>query len=265
MRRIAHVSDLHFGAHDPAVVEALVAAVRAAEVDLVVASGDFTQRATEAQFRAARAMLERLPAPALVVPGNHDVPLTDPLARLFAPLAAYRRLLAPAGVTRFADAEIVVAGIETPRRFTGKNGRISREQAEALPALLAGDERTVRILVTHHPLALPDGSPGLALAFRAGKARAAILAAGADMLLSGHYHVSAHGAAEPHVEGGGRLLVVHAGTAVSVRRRGEGNHFNLIEVSPEAAAIAVMGFAGRAFVEEKRSVFARQDGRWVAA
>src|SRR6185503_12471780 len=91
MRTIAHISDVHFGRTDPAVVEGLIKDLSEREPSLLVVSGDFTQRARERQYAAAAAFLKRLPAPQLVVPGNHDIPLFDIVRRFFFPLARYRR------------------------------------------------------------------------------------------------------------------------------------------------------------------------------
>jgi hypothetical protein len=74
MRTLVHVSDLHAGRLDPSVLRPLVTAIRGARPDLVVVSGDFTQRATIPQFEQARAFLEALERPTLAIPGNHDVP-----------------------------------------------------------------------------------------------------------------------------------------------------------------------------------------------
>ena len=75
MRTIAHLSDLHFGRHDETVAAYLLASIRQAQPDIIVITGDLTQRGRHRQFAAARAFLARLPKPILVIPGNHDVPL----------------------------------------------------------------------------------------------------------------------------------------------------------------------------------------------
>ena len=75
MARIAHLSDIHFGAHDPRIVDAATAWLEERRPDLVIISGDLTQRARVEQFRAASAWLNRLRAAGLkllVIPGNHD-------------------------------------------------------------------------------------------------------------------------------------------------------------------------------------------------
>ena len=75
MSVVLQVSDTHFGTEQPVVVEALVQLVHAQRPDLVVLSGDITQRARRRQFRAASVFVERLAVPkTLVLPGNHDMP-----------------------------------------------------------------------------------------------------------------------------------------------------------------------------------------------
>lgn len=96
MARIAHLSDLHFGAHDPNIVAATEAWLCEQQPDLVIISGDFTQRAKDYQFREASAYVKRLRSAGLrilAVPGNHDVPLYDVFLRLAAPLRRYRRYI----------------------------------------------------------------------------------------------------------------------------------------------------------------------------
>ena len=82
MTRVAHLSDLHFGRHDPRVVEGLLRDLEDQRPDLVAVSGDLTQRAREREFDAGASFLRRLPCPWLAVPGNHDIPLFDVIRRL---------------------------------------------------------------------------------------------------------------------------------------------------------------------------------------
>mgnify|MGYP005864678259 CR=1 FL=1 len=116
MRRIAHLSDLHFGATDPAVVEALAAELAADRPDLVLISGDLTMRARRREFREARRFIERLPGPVLAVPGNHDVSPFRLVERFLDPFATWRRELGHATEWLWQDAELAVVGVNTARR-----------------------------------------------------------------------------------------------------------------------------------------------------
>src|SRR5690242_14627277 len=97
MRTIAQISDLHFGREIGAVIESLLVSLAQHGPDLVVVSGDLTQRARMSEFTQARRFLDRIAEPKLVVPGNHDLPLYNIAARLVRPLRNYNRFIAPVG------------------------------------------------------------------------------------------------------------------------------------------------------------------------
>src|SRR3954447_6005325 len=161
MRRLAHLSDLHFGRVDPAAVEGLARSLEAARPDLVVVSGDFTQSARTEEFIAARAFLDRLPAPAFAVPGNHDLPQWDPVERLVRPYDRYRRFIGQELEPVWSDAEVGIVGMKSPRRLprdlTRAAGRVGERQLERLLARLdAMPPELVRVVVVHHPLLLPE-------------------------------------------------------------------------------------------------------------
>ena len=160
MRTVAHLSDLHFGRSDPAVADALLASLRENNPDLVIVSGDLTQRARQAEFAQARRFLDSISAPKLVVPGNHDVPLYHLIRRMLSPFKHYERHIAPIGPISpfYSDGEIAALVLNTARRLTRKNGRVSWEQMEEIRRVFSTlPERCFRILATHHPLGEPKG------------------------------------------------------------------------------------------------------------
>jgi 3',5'-cyclic AMP phosphodiesterase CpdA len=252
MRTLAHISDLHFGRHDPVAAKALCTAIATEAPDLVVVSGDLTQRARRAEFAAAQAFLARLPLPTLVIPGNHDVaPFFSPVRRLLRPFSRFERYLSPTHDAFFRDEEIAVLGLNTARRLTAKNGRVSSEQMQTMERLLAPlPEAVFHVLVTHHPLTVAPG-PASRRDDCAGRARAALRvarAAGVRLLLSGHHHLARSGASQDGVaEVVGQeeaTLVAHAGTAISTRTRAEPNSFNLIRIDRSRVAIELMIWSG---------------------
>ncbi|MGA2129927.1 MAG: metallophosphoesterase family protein, partial [Xanthobacteraceae bacterium] len=220
MRAIAHLSDLHFGRLDRAIPPALIAAVDAARPDVVVVSGDLTQRARRQEFADAGRFLDDLPAPRIVVPGNHDVPLYNVVSRLLKPLARYQRYITEDLEPFYADDEIAVLGINTSRSLTLKNGRINRQQvARSLARLARCGAGVTRIIVTHHPFDVPDTGDTHGLVGRAAMAMAAFSEHGVDLILSGHLHVSRVSDSVARYKVAGRaLLVIQAGTATSTRR-----------------------------------------------
>ncbi|HEX9932308.1 MAG TPA: metallophosphoesterase [Allosphingosinicella sp.] len=237
MATIAHLSDVHFGAHDQKIVDATEAWLLAHRPDLVIISGDFTQRARVEQFQMASVWLNKLRADGfriLAVPGNHDVPLYDVARRFARPLARYKRYISNDLCPWYEDDRLAVLGINTARSLTIKDGRINREQMEIIRERFKDvPEHKTRILVTHHPLyAMPIGEGG-ELSEAVGRHEDAVKAvcqAGVHIALAGHFHRTYAEAAGKMVRNSGRALVVQAGTTTSVRlRNNELQSFNWIE------------------------------------
>ena len=268
MRTIAHISDLHFGRTDPGALEALRRSLHALAPHLVVVSGDLTQRARKGQFREARAYLDSLPAPQLVVPGNHDVPLYNVVKRFLAPLRNYRRIIGDDLEPSFVDDEIAVVGVNTARALTFKGGRINEKQAERVRDRLCGLPETVtKIVVTHHPFDVPAG--GEEMGHIVGRARMALerlAGCGADLLLAGHLHEAHVGhTAERYRIAGVSALIVQAGTAVSDRTRHSANSFNVLRVSPGHIEVEARVLEGEEFRAGGVQAFDHDTGGWHGA
>jgi len=235
MKTIAHISDLHFGKEIPAVADGLAADLQALAPSLVVASGDFTQRARRKQFAAARDFLARLPKPQLVIPGNHDVPLFNLAARFFDPFGGYQRHIQSDLEPVFEGEGFIAVGLNTARNFPFHGGgRLNETQvSRAAARLAAARDGAIKIVVTHHPFDLPDTHGDEHLVGRSGMAMRRFADAGADIFLAGHLHVShvGHSAARYQIAGHS-ALVVQAGT-LSTRQRGEVNSINLLRLAGE--------------------------------
>ncbi|HVS86949.1 MAG TPA: metallophosphoesterase [Candidatus Acidoferrum sp.] len=239
MRTVAHLSDPHFGRIERATVQALIATVTEARPDIVVISGDLTQRAKEREFQEARQFLEALPSPQIVVPGNHDVPLYNVLARALKPLRNYQRYISKDLEPFYSDDEIAIVGINTARSLTFKNGRINRQQvARSCSRLEACGENLTRVIVSHHPFDLPETHELHGFVGRAHMAMAGFARCRVDLILSGHLHISHTSESAPRYKiPGHSALVIHAGTATSTRARGELNSFNIIQVDRSSVSI----------------------------
>jgi 3',5'-cyclic AMP phosphodiesterase CpdA len=273
MARLAHLSDVHFGAHDPAVVAGAEAWLAQERPDLLVISGDFTQRARVEQYREAGAFLDRIEAMGLKtlgVPGNHDVPLYDVVQRFTRPLHRYRRYIDDDLCPWFESDRLAVLGINTARSLTFKDGRISHEQMAIIRARFQSvpADRT-KILVTHHPLfAMPIGDPG-ELSEAVGRQREALDAvadAGVHILLAGHFHRSFTESARRMVKNAGPSLVIQAGTATSTRlRHGETQSFNLIDTHKDREVeVQVIAWDGAAFRGANRARYVFDGEYWSA-
>jgi 3',5'-cyclic AMP phosphodiesterase CpdA len=270
MRTIAHISDVHFGRTDPAVVEGLITDLADRGPSLLVVSGDFTQRARERQYAAAARFLQRLPSPQLVVPGNHDIPLFDLVRRFFFPLERYRRHITKDLRPVYQDEELFVLGINTARSFTHKSGWISEEQLLDVKTRVCKQPPDVfKVVVTHHPFIPPPRDPRADVIRRGPEYIDEMEDCGVDMLLAGHLHLAYHDDLRAHYKSAKRsILSVQAGTATSTRRRGEPNAYNWITVTPGAeglctVAVRAWNAAEGCFEESLVTRYNRVHGEWV--
>jgi 3',5'-cyclic AMP phosphodiesterase CpdA len=240
MRTLIHLSDLHFGRVDPPIVPALLGFIRSTKPDLVAISGDLTQRARTAEFIEAKKFIDAIPFPKIVIPGNHDVPLHNVFARLFRMLDKFRRYISEDLEPFYADDEIAVAGVNTARALTGKNGRINRRQLKQLRTRFAAVPSTrVKIVVTHHPFDLPPGVEGDRVILRAKLAMKVLAQIPVDLLLAGHFHVGGTTRTTTRYKiDNFAALIVAAGTTTSTRGRGQSNSLNVLRINSPAIEIA---------------------------
>ena len=239
MHTLVHLSDLHFGRVDQALVQPLTSVIEQIRPHLIAVSGDLTQRARPEQFQQAQVFLRALPSPQIVVPGNHDVPLYNIYGRFVQGLARYRRYITADLEPFYADAEIAVFGINTARAFTFKGGRINAAQIARIQQRLCPLSADVlKIVVTHHPFDLPARYTDRALVGHARLAMERLAACGIDLFLAGHLHISHAGPTTLRFKTGRHTaLIIQAGTATSTRGRGEVNAFNVIRINHPDVAV----------------------------
>lgn len=220
MSVLLHISDPHFGTERVEVVAALQRLAAELAPECIVLSGDITQRARRAQFASARAFVDTLPAPALVIPGNHDIPLFNLWARLRSPYANFQRAFGAALEREWTSPDWHVIAINTTRWWRHKDGEVSSAQiqhvAQRMGQAVPGQ---VRVVVTHQPMLVTRQHDVRNLLHGHRRAADAWLAAGVDLLLGGHIHLPYVRPLRP--EPGHRTYVVQAGTAVSRRVRGD--------------------------------------------
>jgi 3',5'-cyclic AMP phosphodiesterase CpdA len=231
MSTIAHISDTHFGTARPEVVTALSELLVSMRPELVVLSGDVTQRARRVQFDAARRFVDGYDRPTLVIPGNHDVPLINVFARMLSPFANYRRAFGEDLEPVFASDDVLAIGVNTVRPRRHKDGEVSDVQIERVCARLRdATEAQLRVVVTHQPVHVIREKDVRNLLINHERAIAAWAAAGADLVLGGHIHLPyVRPLNTPSRSLASELWSVQAGTALSTRiREGISNSFNII-------------------------------------
>jgi 3',5'-cyclic AMP phosphodiesterase CpdA len=243
MITIVHGSDLHFGKpHDPNAAKTFLSSVEAIDPDLVVLSGDFTQRAKVQEFRQARAFLDQLaPRPVVVTPGNHDVPLYRVVERLFDPFRNYREYVSEDldTVTRIPGLTVVSLSSAAPRRAI-VNGRISDRQLEWARRTFADTpEGDLKAVVAHHHLAPAPDYEGDRPLPRGREILDAFERMGVELAMGGHLHRAYIGSSLDVYPGSDRdrgIVIVQSGTTTSRRGRARERAkttFNLIRIQED--------------------------------
>jgi len=273
MTQIVHLSDTHFGTEIPEVVTALKQAVAELKPDIVLLTGDITQRARRQEFQAARDFMDQLASKTrLVIPGNHDIPLFNVFARLLTPYAGYQRAFGDCEFTWCGDG-VGIIGFNTTCRLRHTRGALDTEHLTRLVRDIREKIGVDGLLIAcvHQPLstAWPEDhgnvlldSDAIAHAFSALKV---------DVVLSGHVHVplmtSTH-AVFPTL--GRHFLLAGAGTAVSRRTRPNApNSFNVITANTATDGTPAIMLTRFDFDINVRKFIARaqmqgicQDGGW---
>lgn len=263
MRRIAHLSDLHFGTEMPHVLEQLAESVREFEPQLLVVTGDLTQRARLRQFESARRFLDSLPYPQLIIPGNHDIaPLYKPFQRLLAPYARYHRYIQQELDGAFYDDELLVLAFSSVQPFRWKEGTISRRQLEWISEYAQRFPTQLRMLAAHHPLVQAETLRPTRRLRRHSALMSVLDQADIAVCLSGHLHTSFNGLAVTPLDEAGSVLAVHASTATSTRLRGHANAYNRLTLSGNVLRVDAVAYDGGAFRTLAASAYERKAGVW---
>lgn len=258
MSLILQISDTHFGTEVPAVVDALFELTRRFSPDLLVLSGDLTQRARTREFVAARAFVDRLAVPhVLALPGNHDIPLYNLPMRAFAPYDNYLRYFGPELEPEFESADLLVLGVNTTRNWMHKDGYVADAQIDRVcQRLRRAAPHQLRVVVTHQPIYVSRPQDQKDVLRGHARALPAWSEAGADVVLGGHIHLPQN---HPLGDLPRTVWCVQAGTATSSRVRWDApNSLNLLRyVAPDEPNAAHVCIAERWDYDESERCFAR--------
>lgn len=267
MRSIYHISDVHFGPpHLRRVSDGVIELVEQRRPDVVVLSGDLTQRAKPHQFRQAREFVDRIPVPTLVVPGNHDVPLYRFWERIFTPFGAYRKHFADELEPIYRDDELLIVGVNTAFNWTWKDGRITLGRLLEVARIFEETPESVfKVVVAHHHLIPPPNFGTQRVLANAYEAIDLFSSCGVDLILSGHLHQAYIGNSEEfYPKGRPPVVILHSGTTTSNRGRmgeRERNTCNWIDFDARTMEVSHLRWHDdlARFAEHSRHLYPRQE------
>ncbi|KQS57401.1 serine/threonine protein phosphatase [Brevundimonas sp. Leaf363] len=264
MGRLLQFSDIHFGVEHRRACAAAVDYAHATPSDLILITGDITQKGYPDEFKAAGDWIRAMPEPRFVNVGNHDVPYWDVAARLFYPWKAFERATGhPAHDHQFLAPDLMVRGVTTARgwqaRANWSKGVIDLAQTKkAANALRQAPPGALRILACHHPLIEMIGTP-MTGDVKRGDAAALIFAeAGVDLIMTGHVHIPF---ALPIDLADRCSYAIGCGT-LSHRERGTPPSFNQVDWDAKTITVTAMAWIDGAFTPHQTwRLNRRQDTR----
>jgi 3',5'-cyclic AMP phosphodiesterase CpdA len=182
--------------HDMAVLEHIVADMKAHRPSHVAMTGDISNLGLPAEFQLARHWLETLGAPEDVsfVPGNHDAYVRGSLPYLagaFAPWTTGEACNGEGFPYLRIRGEVALVGLSSgvPTPLFIAAGYLGRRQRRAAETRLVetGRRGLVRVVMLHHPPQTATSQLGRGLVDAGGLA-AMIRRAGAELIVHGHNH-----------------------------------------------------------------------------
>jgi 3',5'-cyclic AMP phosphodiesterase CpdA len=242
---------------------ALVELLEVLQPELLVVTGDVAHRGRRLELEAAKAMLDGLGLPVVVVPGNHDLPYTFP-ARFTRTFDDWNRVFGTTQPT-YASEHVVVWGLNSARAWRQQGGALETHQLLEVESRIAeASQDVLKVVAVHHHLASPPwrAARKRPLSRRDDVLRALTLA-GADLVVSGHVHQASLAERREFktLEVGSTRSIVLA-TAAGLgrprpKRREEARGLNVYEADDSTLTASTYAWDGSAFELIGRRVFDR--------
>lgn len=216
--RIAQISDIHFGGGLSLPAENLLAIAERAngiQPDVVVIAGDLTTEGYEWEFEQAVEWIERIEAPTVIIPGNHDARNVGYMhfRRLFGdPFSRHRQAFDPVRAERLRATGFTVVGLDSSEPDVDE-GRIGFDRYHWLRDQFDEPDDIRIVTVHHHLVSIPSTGRERNIVLDAGDLLLQLIDQDVDVVLSGHKHV-------PFFWGLNGMLICNSGTAGTRRVRG---------------------------------------------
>ena len=263
MKKIVHISDLHFGTEKPDILSLLFDELNSINPDVVVVSGDLTQRAKTKQFIKAKSFINRVDFPLVIIPGNHDIPLYNIWERVTNPFAKFESYFDKSD-RYYSDDQLQIIGLNSVRNLRWKSGRISSEELEIADSQLKEfPKKTVKILTFHHNLLHISSQRNAVKLFKTKLMHDWLMQNGIDLVLFGHDHRPMVQPILFDEDNTFDFILIQAGTTISKRTRGFPNSFNLINISDFRCEILIKEIIDQEFEIVATHQFAKISGGWT--
>lgn len=241
--RIVHISDLHFGMHDPAIIEPFIEDLALLKPELIIISGDLTQRARTEQYQQLSVFLHRLTVPMLIVPGNHDIPLDNLFLRFSRPFKRFRTYVSSELEAHYENDEVNILGVNSATPYKVKDGLLSHKTLTRISNHFSANTSQFNILFFHHNLKYFSGMHhplNNAKEFLDYLKESSI-----HMVCTGHLHYS--NLKLFNKKNGSQCALLHAGSLCCQRTRDEQNSFYFIDIQQLQCSIKRRIFLNGAF------------------
>lgn len=261
MQKIIHISDIHFGREEKSIVDALIAKINKEDPNIIVVSGDLTQRAKKREFQKAEMFLNELDFPKVIIPGNHDIPLYNLFERVINPFRKFDIYFQ--NFNRYENDELSIVGLNSVRNLRWKSGKLTIDYLENSTAQLKKkDNIKLNIVVMHHNLLHLPSSKESGKLFRTKLMQKWIFDNKIDLILFGHDHKSM---IKPILFDDDNIfdfILIQAGSATSTRRRGNSNSFNLITFENSVMQISVQTYIENKFETSFKQKYIKHTKGW---
>lgn len=243
MTTIIHLSDLHIGTEDVHRLPILIEQVNLLNPDVVVISGDFTQRAKQREFKMAKDIIDRLTCGhVLCVPGNHDIPLYRIIERLLFPYQKYKKYIASNFNPTYCNNGVAIIGLNSTTPYTIQDGIVSSAELKIMREFFDKQNQAIknRIVIMHHNMIRPECHKVI---YNLESVIQALYESRVNFVLSGHLHDACIEKIErEYIDY--PLYAITAGTALSSRLRSQPNSFNWMTIEGDHFEVKVYVWKG---------------------
>ncbi len=227
MTTIIHLSDMHIGTEDKKMLPVLVDIINKLNSEVIVISGDFTQRAKIPQYKIARDFIKQLTCKNILsVPGNHDIALYRIFERFLMPFDKYKKYISNNINPSFCNNDVAIIGINSATPYTIQDGMVTDEQLKIMHDFFSKTAVMNRIVVMHHNMIRPEYHKVI---LNLETVIQALAESRVNYILAGHLHdVCIERIERDYIDY--NMYAITAGTALSSRLRTQPNSFNYMTI-----------------------------------